>query len=136
MRRFIGSALRAPHIAGPAAAIFIVIAIGAYSYSEEQADKAATQGAHATRAAVAWVRQLTSLLKDAERGQRGYLITGDVRYLEPYHAALPDIATERARTKSVSFADPEGAQRLSELAGTKLDEMAETIQVRESGGAE
>src|SRR5215831_11869573 len=97
LRRFIGYALRSPHIAGPAAAIVIVMAIGAYSYSEGQAYKAAAQGADATRAAVGWIQRLVSLLKDAESGQRGYLITGDVRYLEPYHAALPDIAAERNR---------------------------------------
>jgi CHASE3 domain sensor protein len=29
-----------------------------------------------------------SVVKDAETGQRGYLLTGDKRYLEPYQAAI------------------------------------------------
>ena len=30
------------------------------------------------------LEQLISTLKDAETGQRGYLITGEPRYLDPY----------------------------------------------------
>src|SRR5277367_2311091 len=33
------------------------------------------------------ISELTSFLKDAETGQRGYLITGDDTYLEPYRLA-------------------------------------------------
>ena len=32
-----------------------------------------------------------SAIKDAETGQRGYIITGDEEYLKPYTAALPII---------------------------------------------
>ena len=34
------------------------------------------------------LESLASLLKDAETGQRGYIITGNESYLEPYQAAL------------------------------------------------
>lgn len=34
---------------------------------------------------------LLSLLKDTETGQRGFVITGDHRYLEPYNAALASV---------------------------------------------
>ncbi len=32
-----------------------------------------------------------STLKDAETGQRGYLLTGEERYLEPYNSAIARI---------------------------------------------
>jgi CHASE3 domain sensor protein len=32
-----------------------------------------------------------SLLKDAETGQRGYLYTGEAKYLEPYNVAVQQI---------------------------------------------
>ncbi len=35
--------------------------------------------------------QLLSALQDAETGQRGYLLTGDPLYLEPYNKAVPHI---------------------------------------------
>jgi two-component system, cell cycle sensor histidine kinase and response regulator CckA len=130
------AALRAPHIVGPGLAIVIVIGIGLYSYSEGRAYKAAAEHAAQARDAVAWAQGLLSMLKDAETGQRGYLLTGDRRYLAPYSAALPRIAGERARMGRLAFANPEDARRLSDLIGTKLDELAQTIQVRESGGAQ
>ena len=37
------------------------------------------------------LEQLLSTMKDAETGQRGYLITGEDRYLEPYTSALGQI---------------------------------------------
>ena len=38
-----------------------------------------------------------SLLKDAETGQRGFVITGDDAYLEPYQHALTGIPTTLKR---------------------------------------
>src|SRR5262245_8706860 len=35
--------------------------------------------------------RLLSLLKDLESGHRGYLLTGDSTFLNPYHEALADI---------------------------------------------
>ena len=35
---------------------------------------------------------ITGSLKDAETGQRGFVITGEERYLEPYNAALDEAA--------------------------------------------
>ncbi len=39
------------------------------------------------------IQSVLTMLKDAETGQRGYLLTHDERYLEPYHAAFPEIVT-------------------------------------------
>src|SRR4051812_20921593 len=35
---------------------------------------------------------LMSVIKDAETGQRGFVITADDAFLEPYRAAVPEIA--------------------------------------------
>ena len=43
--------------------------------------------------------ELRSALKDAETGQRGYIITGKDSYLEPYTQALEDIGTLFARAR-------------------------------------
>src|SRR5436190_6784369 len=40
------------------------------------------------------LENLISSLKDAETGQRGYLLTGDENYLEPYRDALARIRLE------------------------------------------
>jgi CHASE3 domain sensor protein len=37
---------------------------------------------------------LLSTVKDAETGQRGFLLTDNERYLEPYNAALPAVTSQ------------------------------------------
>src|SRR5262249_39968151 len=106
------------------------------SYAEGQAYKTAAAQASQTREVVDWTQSLVSLLKDAETGQRGYLLTGDGRYLAPYTASLPKIAAELGRLRTLKPAHPADAQELANLVGTSLDELAESIRVRESGGAE
>src|SRR5690349_18292973 len=56
-----------------------------------------------------------STLKDAETGQRGYLITGDTSYLQPYHNAIASIPS-KLDTLGLLLADnPSQQQRLSDL---------------------
>ena len=43
--------------------------------------------------------QILSLLKDAETGQRGYLITGEQRYLEPYNRSRDSITATIQKIK-------------------------------------
>ena len=76
---------------------------------------------------------LLSELKDAETGQRGYLLTGDESYLEPYEAASREI--KGTFTEVVNrTADNPSQQRLlaslSPLIDRKLAELKETIELR------
>ena len=76
-------------------------------------------------------------LLDAETGQRGFVITGLERYLEPYRTALPRIAESLDKAKALTADNPQQQRRLEELRlliGAKLDELNETIQlVRDKG---
>ncbi|MFG3449993.1 response regulator [Stenotrophomonas sp. NPDC047960] len=80
-----------------------------------------------------------SAVQDAETGQRGYLLTGDDSYLEPYRTAL-GVASTRLATVEKSLADdPAQVDRLKLLARRvqdKLDELHETIEVRRTQGLE
>lgn len=74
---------------------------------------------------------LISLL-DAETGQRGYVITDNDGYLDPYRAGVASID---ARRKAVAVAlgssvEPRIAQDLNALVRLKLDELDRTIQLR------
>src|SRR5947209_15510768 len=44
---------------------------------------------------------LVNAYTDAETGQRGYLLTGDDRYLAPYRAARDHLETSAARIRRV-----------------------------------
>ena len=85
------------------------------------------------------IQRVFSLLQDAETGQRGYVITGDDRFLEPYdHAA--DQLDEQMRILSELFAgereQAENFKRLGVLADRKIASMERTIDARQKGGAQ
>jgi PAS domain S-box-containing protein len=73
-----------------------------------------------------------SLLKDAETGQRGFLYTGEPRYLEPYNDALSQIDSHLSSLAELVKDNPEQNPRiplLRSLTKQKLDELAHTIQL-------
>jgi signal transduction histidine kinase/CheY-like chemotaxis protein len=71
------------------------------------------------------VQAILSSLKDAETGQRGYVITGNESYLAPYEDAARDVANELADPRTYFLR--ESALRLSflELEGLIKQEFAE-----------
>lgn len=80
---------------------------------------------------------LLSLLKDAETGQRGYVITGDDTFLEPYTKAVGKIDESFEEVRTLLGKNPEQARRLDELRGhmrAKLDELKATIELRRTAG--
>ena len=83
--------------------------------------------------------QTESLLKDAETGQRGYLYTGEARYLAPYKLALGQIEMHLQNLAQLVADNPEqltDVTRLRLLAQQKLNELSQTIQLYQSGNSE
>src|SRR6266850_803711 len=79
------------------------------------------------------LERFVSALKDAETGQRSYLLTGDERYLAPYKEGQTNVtraAEELQRLGSRGDLPINGVQRLRELAVAKLSELEETINLR------
>ena len=82
---------------------------------------------------------LFSALQDAETGQRGYLLTGDDAYLQPYRSALSEIETGLNQIGNAFSADPalmEDVGRLRAVSSAKLTELSATIDMRRAGRAE
>ncbi|HXB72684.1 MAG TPA: PAS domain S-box protein [Candidatus Acidoferrales bacterium] len=124
------------HTFGPILALLTVIAIGTISYLEGQAYKKNTAYAEQSRSIVDQTEELVSLLTDAESGVRGFLLTGDPHYLEPYQAALPQINKllgELSRP-GIAFAGATDAASLRPLSREKLAALATGIDARRSGG--
>ena len=70
-------------------------------------------------------------LLDAETGQRGYLLTGEPAYLQPYHAALSTIPADQQRLGSQVSAVPGGGQyfaTLKILVAAKMEVLADDHQ--------
>jgi len=86
------------------------------------------------------LRQLDEFLssvKDAETGQRGYLITGEERYLQPFNQVRAQVvkSLESLHTLTVSGdLPPDKVERLTALAQQKLSELEDTIRLRREKG--
>jgi len=77
-----------------------------------------------------------SLLKDAETGQRGFLLTGDSRYLTPYNESVEEVMPQIDALAKVTVDRPSQQARVRQirnLAQEKLTEMAETIALYNGG---
>ena len=78
-------------------------------------------------------------LKDAETGQRGFLITGEERYLEPYDNGIAVIDEHIATVQSLTSDNPAQQARIEELkpfVAEKLAELEDTITLRRDTGFE
>ena len=70
-------------------ALASLIVIGAVSYQSTGRLMETASWVARTHKILENLEAVLSALKDAESGQRGFIITGEERYLEPYQAALP-----------------------------------------------
>jgi CHASE3 domain sensor protein len=79
-----------------------------------------------------------SLLKDAETGQRGYLIGSNDAFLEPYNAGVAGIpgALEELDRQAGSAQEKALVARIAELSREKVLEMDRTIRLKKSGDAQ
>ena len=80
---------------------------------------------------------LLSHLKDAETGQRGFIITGRPEFLDPYDHALRSIEEDRDTLRRLTSDNPRQQERLTRLQAPvqdKLDELEETIAQRRRDG--
>ena len=80
------------------------------------------------------VQIFLNALKDTETGQRGYIITKDKTYLEPYYAGL--INAKDSFVKLSNFTSDNHSQvnrltKINKLMKLKFDELKETIDAKE-----
>jgi methyl-accepting chemotaxis protein len=80
---------------------------------------------------------LVSQLKDAETGQRGYILTGEDSYLAPYRAALDQIPITLQKVRQLTADNASQQQRLAAMAplvDAKLALLKQTIDIRRADG--
>jgi PAS domain S-box-containing protein len=77
-----------------------------------------------------------STVKDAETGQRGYLLTGRLEYLEPYRQAVRHIDDELRELRLLAAGQPLMEERLpvlEEAIRYKLKELDITVELEKGG---
>ncbi|TDQ09624.1 response regulator [Pedobacter metabolipauper] len=80
---------------------------------------------------------IISTLKDAETGQRGYLLTGDKVFLEPYNGAkdrVVDLAGQVALETVDNPFQQQNIKKLQEIVEGRLNIIEETVVVKNRGG--
>jgi methyl-accepting chemotaxis protein len=90
-------------------------------------------------AAIDRLSELMSVMKDAEAGQRGYLLTGNDAYLEFYRGADTSIHNLTKQLRDVTAANPNQSRRLdqaSRLIESKMAELKQTIDLRRTAGVD
>lgn len=91
------------------------------------------------QAVIDQVQETLSTMKDAETGQRGFLITGDEKYLEPYNAAQIRIGDELKALDGLtagSILSVDDVGRFKALIGVKQFELDKTIKIRRAEGSD
>src|SRR4051812_34683548 len=105
---------------GAMLALFAVIVVLTY-IGAVRVDRAATQTLDRSQILLE-LEQSLSAVRDAETGQRGYLLTFDEGYLAPYTAALGTIGRHQARLQALAHSpdarlDPKVAHELALARG-------------------
>ena len=111
-------------------AAFALVGINETGYSRSTAALEDIAHSQQTRAAVS---QLLQNMLDAETGQRGYLLTGDTRYLQPYDTAVGSINSNLDTLRTVYQNDaPQLANflQLAQHVSRKLSEMDLSVRLR------
>ena len=136
---FLRSALPGKTQLGFAAATLAVFVIAAVSYrSFKQRTESAQLVAH-TLEVSGQLETILSTYQDAETGQRGYLLTGDERYLAPYDAAVAALAKDLTGLRGLVSDNPKELERvvmLERFGRDKMAELQQTIDLRRSGRPE
>jgi signal transduction histidine kinase len=108
---------------------------GILAYRSVNALIAAERTVTSSQARLNALESSLSTLKDAETGQRGYLITGDETYLQPYNEAVAGIDRGLRELRELW---PAGAapslDELDRLVSAKRAELEETIALRRMAG--
>ena len=112
-----------------------LVLVGINEAGYRQSSKALAEISQAQEARFAIGALLQDVL-DAETGQRGYLLTGEARYREPYDSAIKDIGVHLARLRVLYAERPAEQVQLAQLAdhlSRKLAEMDMSLRLAREG---
>ena len=113
-----------------------LLLISEYSYNRSMSSMAGLERVVAVRLTI---QTLLQQVLSAESGQRGYLLTGNPAYLEPYEEAVVGIGKSLGDLVTSYLASPREIadyRQLERAIAQKLSEMALTIQLRKQGRSE
>ena len=117
-----------------AVAFVLMVGGGLYTALFEQ-EQTATRVTHLIGQRMA-ISRVLSVAKDAETGQRGYLLTQNKAYLAPYNDAVHDIEDRMDVLKKSVQDDPKACEvmhRLEKLTNEKMAELKKSVEYTNAG---
>ncbi len=124
---------------GFGAAILLVILIGVVSYLTTQKLIDTNREVEHSQAVLSELQATLSSIKDIETGERGYIITGDARFLGPHNAAAAQLKVLLSDLEVLTADEPRQHARLPLLdraISEKLNFDDGAIRIRELQGLE
>jgi signal transduction histidine kinase len=122
-----------------AAAVLTLVVLVAVSFWLLQKTTSSTDEVLRAREQRTVLAQLLSTVQDAETGQRGYLITGEERYLAPYTSAIQRVDGRLKLVQEKFQSDPQARDNVRKIADAiadKLTELAHTVELKQAGKSE
>ena len=126
-------------IAGFAVLLVILIGNGMVTRRQVGEQIASEERLADSRRMMLELEKTESLLKDAETSQRGFLYTGDPRYLSPYDKAGAELDSHFAALMQLTTGDPAEQSLIVELRAleqVKMTEIAQTLELYGTGKAD
>lgn len=118
-------------------ALVVFLTVGAVSYDSIRKFNSSADWVRHTHAVLTGLGELLSGMKDAETGERGYVITGEPGYLEPYNEARDLVDQKLKLLRDLTSDNPLEEQRLEvlePLIAGKFTDLQQVIDLRRTKG--
>lgn len=117
--------------------VIILLVVGGITWDGFNAARSARSWSEHSYEVIFTLKDLGMAIRNAETGQRGFLLTGKEDYLTPYREALDRVSLlqgDLQRLTADSSAEQDRLRTLSPLLQRKLEELAQTIELRRTVG--
>jgi PAS domain S-box-containing protein len=119
-----------------AVAVAVVAVVFGFILPLNAADRSATNWVEHTHEVIEATDQIQMTVEDIETGQRGFLLTGDTTYLEPYNEGIKSIWYQYLVARGLTADDPRqqtNLQNLADLLRNKMAVIDQTITLARGG---
>ena len=117
--------------------VTILLMIGGLIWDRSNAAQSARQWSRHSYEVLDTIKDLNLAVRQAETGQRGYLLTDRDDYLAPYQSALGRVSFlqgELQRLTADNVTEQQRLRALSPILQHKLEELAQTVELRRDIG--
>ena len=122
---------------GFAMSFVLLIGIGSVAYRSIETLASTSQAVAHTHVVLEHLAGVLGAMKDAETGQRGFVITGDPSYLDPYDGGTASVTKSLAELRQLTSDNSAQQRRLDDaerFVAERLAELKQPIDARRSAG--